>query len=393
MMASKTLAQSREKIVDTYNDDYNITFIHGRIVEMLEREHLTRIPRINEEISKLEKVIRLPQTQIQRNMTRKEIESLQAMKQEILSGNRVQIYQRESQPMIKKYKSFKSTCSRVKFGLSETKAISDDICWEKIAVIEEYFLLAKNYIEIDIYRVTSRQPGCISCNFPITEDILTNFDKTVCRRCGAEQGDLIYSRSSKDNTKSASTNDKKDETIKNFLKAFEKYQGLENVKLPSDLEEKLDEYFTSKGILPGSSIRQLPLNSRGRRGDTTPQMLWAALPQIGYNDLYKHTNKIGSEYWGWVLPNVQHLKEIITDDYHKTQAVFHNIPPEERIRDSSLGTEYRLYRHLQMRGHECYMDDFKIANDPNSLCIHNDNWRRMVEGVGEPGFFYFDDRE
>ena len=52
-------------------------------------------------------------------------------------------------------------------------------------------------------------------------------------------------------------------------------------------------------------------------------------------------------------------KEKIISHYVMTQNVFLQIPKEERDRQSSLGTQYRLWRHLRF-GHKCYSDEFKL---------------------------------
>ena len=117
-------------------------------------------------------------------------------------------------------------------------------------------------------------------------------------------------------------------------------------------------------------------------------MLWTAISEIGHSAYYEDANLIGHLYWGWTLPNVMHHKETIISHYNKTQKVFYQIPPEERCRNSSLGTQYRLWRHLQLVGHECYMDEFKIAGNSESIRNHNRLWKLMCEGCNDPTINY-----
>ena len=183
-------------------------------------------------------------------------------------------------------------------------------------------------------------------------------------------------------------NNTDDESIDNFLRAFIRYQGLQPDRPDDSLYDELDGYFARHDRPSGEEIKQLPLNSRGRRGDTDHKMLWNALSQIGRSEYYEDANLIGHLYWGWTVQNVMHLKERIIEKYNKTQKVFYQIPPEERGRNSSLGTQYRLWRHLQLEGHECYMEEFKIAENSESVRTHHRLWRLMCQGTNDPDIQY-----
>jgi hypothetical protein len=135
----------------------------------------------------------------------------------------------------------------------------------------------------------------------------------------------------------------------------------------------------------GEQVRALPLNERGRRGDTDHKMLYDALSATGYSEFYEDANLIGNIYWGWPLPDVRHLERLIQTDYERTQRVYNTLPKE---RVSSLGTQYRLFKHLQLRSHPCTKDEFKIAEMQESLELHESTWQKMCEGCNDP-YIYF----
>jgi hypothetical protein len=85
-----------------------------------------------------------------------------------------------------------------------------------------------------------------------------------------------------------------------------------------------------------------------------------------------------------------HLRELIIYHYNITQQIFNKIPVEERERDSSLGVPYRLWRHLQLVGHKCYIDEFKIVVNRESLNCHDKLWKRMTEEANliDPSIYY-----
>jgi hypothetical protein len=202
---------------------------------------------------------------------------------------------------------------------------------------------------------------------------------------------MIVWKLSKDNSNSSGSNNVVDESIDNFIRAFIRYQGLQpRDHITQELFDQLDQYFIQNGRPIGENIRKLPLNKRGKRGDTNHKMLWTALSHINRSELYEDTNLIGHLYWGWTLNNIMHHKETIIAHYIKTQKVFYQIPQEERGRTSSLGTQFRLWRHLQLVGHECYQDEFKIAENAESMRTHNRLWALMCEGSNDPSIYYID---
>lgn len=378
-----------EKIVDSYVSEYDIEFLDRLICQKIKDESKSYLPRLDKEINRYLSFTKEIQTHIQRLSCRKRLDFLYQERDRILEGIKLIEYQSRTRTLLSRYKELIKIPTQIHLGSPIERPC--ELTLQKIAIIEEYFSIAKDYIDLDIHRlITYQNPGCINCQEVLEVDVLTNFDYVVCGKCGAEQTNLVYSKSSKDNSRIVSSPDEKDETVKNFLKAFDRYQGLEEVTFPSELFTKLDDYFSEEGRPTSEEIRERSLDDYGFREGTNPEMIWSALAAIGYQEFYKNSNKIGALYWGWELPKINHLREIITSDYNKTQSVFHSIPPEVRGRVSSLGIEYRLWRHLQLRGHKCRMGDFKIANDPKSLKIHNDAWRTMVEGVEEDDFYYIE---
>ena len=67
------------------------------------------------------------------------------------------------------------------------------------------------------------------------------------------------------------------------------------------------------------------------------------------------------------------------DDYRTAQQVYDQIPKE---RKSCLNTQYRLFKHLQRRGHICKFEDFKVVKTRDILEYHDDTWRIICEQIG-----------
>lgn len=382
------LEETPEKITGSYTVDYNITYLDSIIKKKLLQEKFTLLPKLKKTVASLKELIMRPQTYIQREHTLTQIKVAEEEIRKIETGEKLRVYLDKTSDIINSYLSA-SKIKKVMFDQEDQDPQTDEDALHRISLIEKYLDIAGDYIQLDIIRVTSHKSDvCTGCGASLARIALSDEGSLRCPECFTEHSVIITAKLSKDGARINMNTNLEDESIENFLRAFTRYQGLQCEQPDEKVYEKLDKYFTRNGRPTGAQIRELPLDSRGLRGDTNHKMLWDALSHIGHSEYYEDTNLIGHVYWGWELPNVSHLKERLIDKYIKTQKVFYQIPIEERNRNSSLGTQYRLWRHLQLEGHECYMDEFKIAENPESLRTHNNLWKQMCDGAGDPDIFY-----
>ena len=381
------------KISGTYNEDYNIMYVDEIIRKKLQQERFTHLQGLRSRYRAFEAQSLQPQTYVMREKTLETMRKLNKEISQIESGERLRNYDARVSELLTEYRKYKGRIKTVVFDVAEEEKYVelDDDLRRRIHLIDTYLDIALEYIQIDVIRINTRPSDlCNGCGLSLTK-VATSEEGTVrCPNpdCQTEHNVIILAKLAKDGSRINTNNTTDDESIDNFLRAFTRYQGLQPDRPDDSLYEELDAYFARHDRPSGEAIRQLSLNSRGRRGDTDHKMLWNALSQIGRSEYYEDANIIGHIYWGWTLPNVMHLKERIIDKYNKTQKVFYQIPSEERGRNSSLGTQYRLWRHLQLEGHECYMDEFKIAENADSLRTHHKLWRLMCEGTKDPDIQY-----
>ena len=381
------------KITGVYNEDYNIIYVDEIIRKKLQQEKYTHVQCLKNRLKTLDNMIMKPQTYLMRNRT---IDNINKLKQEISqieSGERLRIYNNKVNDILAKYRKFNGKVKTVIFDIEDNEKyeeMGEDVR-SRIALIDKFLDIASEYIQVDVIRINNKPSDvCIGCGTSLV-NVATNENGTIrCpnEECQTEHNAIILTKLAKDGSRINTVANTDDESIDNFLRAFTRYQGLQQDRPDDSLYEELDNYFLRHDRPSGEEIRSLPLNDRGRRGDTNHKMLWNALSQIGRSEYYEDANLIGHIYWGWVLPDVSKYKETIINHYNKTQKVFYQIPLEERCRTSSLGTQYRLWRHLQLVGHECYMDEFKIAENPESIRTHNKLWRVMCEGANDPDIYY-----
>lgn len=354
------------KISTTFNQDYNITYIDDIIHRKLKHEQQTAILPLMNQLKQLTERCMRPQVLIDRIITIEEINRVQKEINDINSGDKLRRYEEETSALLAEYRLLQRNTKCIVFSNTLDNGVDkfDNDIRLRISCIEKYIEIASRYHKLDIIRTCGPSKDICMCGISLSSIATSDTGTIVCPNCSIEYNTVIMSKQSKDGARISNSPCTQDESIDNFLRAFMRYQGLQHEKPEDSLYDELDEYFIKIGRPVGEEIANLPLTKRGRRGDTDHKMLWNALANIGRSDYYEDANLIGNIYWGWTLPDVMHLRENIIDKYNKTQAVFYQIPAEQRGRNSSLGTQYRLWRHLQLEGHECYIDEFKIAENP-----------------------------
>ena len=352
------------KIIDSYTTDYNIVYVHNIVISTLSQEKAS-LPKLNNQLKKLKMTSETLQTYNAKKETLKEMEELIREIDMITKGLKLIEYKQAAEPLIKKYEQTDNTEERLK-------------------VIQHYLKLAKKYIVIQVVRIVDKTTLCLNCQTVL--EVVNTEGAIRCTKCNNEYQNINTTKYTDNYNMQYINIDSDDE---NFTKALMRYQGLQN-NPPKILYSKLDVYFKERGFPNAETIRLLPHDERGKKGNTNKKMLCAALSSIGYSSYYEDVGLIGHVYWEWTLPDLTDCKDLILKHYAITQKSFYKIPVNVRQRISSLGTQYRLWRHLQLVGHECQMEDFKIAENSESLQNHHRLWRMMCELSGDPDIYYMD---
>jgi hypothetical protein len=274
-------------------------------------------------------------------------------------------------PLLIEYKNL-SPDKTVFFGKDNIKFNED-----KIQVIKNYLCIIKKFIDFDIIIQQKADNICLDCNtiicaLPITTSIIT------CPNCNKDK--IIYSNTEVYKTKN---NDNCYEDITNFSKTLMRFQGKQKVKFGNELYNKLDNYFIKIKKPISEEIKKLPLLLDGKKEGTNYSMLYAALFETGNSGHYEDANLIAHYYWGWALPELHNsMEKMILDHYTLTQKVFRNMSIDIRGRKSSLNTQYRLYKHLQLVGYPCSIIDFKIPDTNDVIESYDETWEKMCNDAG-----------
>lgn len=383
----ETKPSKQEDIPDmicvSYINDFNLVKVHETIIRKLKAES-NNIENLKEELDLQIDIIQKPQTIIDRNKTLKKIKNIEAEINSIQQGLKIHNYLLKAEPMIQEYKKLVPQNKKIDFTFKKEEEIEDEEkdpeYRKKMRVISNYLEFAKKYIKINITQ-KKKNPNKCGCGCDLSNVPIDNFGTQICPECMTERHIIGFNIYKSDTL--ASRNDYSDRD--NFEKALMRYQGKQVDKIPDTLFGDLDKYFTSRGKLDSETIKKQPLNSRGRKNGTGLPMLYKALLATGYSSLYEDANLIAHRYWGWKLPDVTHLESVIIEDYKKTQRVYNML---QKKRSSSLGTQFRLFKHLEMRGHPCSIGDFKVVKMRESVEHHNAMWRLMCEGCEDPDIYF-----
>lgn len=139
--------------------------------------------------------------------------------------------------------------------------------------------------------------------------------------------------------------------------AIQRYQGKQENKIPADLYNQLEGYFESAGIFTYAHAQTLEFDKKGRRIGTSRELMIHALDYTGNSKFYEDVRLICAVYWGWQLPDISSLEEMLVENFKKTQKVFSKIKTD--VRSSNLNIDVLLWKHLQALNHDCDKEDFR----------------------------------
>lgn len=379
-----------KEITGEFTNDFDINYFHNRVLSILKNEKIYLVSDLKVKIIKnIGKINVRKLTMIKFNSLRASIISNMNKIKSILSDERINSYLEQSKPLLAQYNAYKEISLRESINknynfIDLINIKSDDNSSIKADIIEFYLEVASNFIDMNIIRKKEvLEDRCMCCLISLKDCQTNDNGFIICPNddCNAENpGGVICIKNNFEESHKSKSSDVK--SAENFFKVLANYQG-KSIKLSKEEEDKimklLDEHFINdyKPNYTSEIVKQLPLNSRGRRGDTTHKMLISALQKIRKTKYYKYVNYLGHKYWGWKLPDVSHLEETIKTYFINDQQHYNQIPISKRNRKSILGMQFLLFNYLKAVGHECYEDEFKIAEDERSYDIHIENWSEI----------------
>ena len=366
----------------TYKNDLDIFKIH-QAVRASFGSKIARIEQSQQEVDTLSRLLTGYLSYIEAEKINRKIDELRIEIANIGSGKLWTKYITEVEPIVTEYLKYASNRVKgiVRFSNIEQVDINEDVVKIRNTLITEYLIIASQYIKLDILREIESITVCPYCNIDSNE-FQVNVDSGLktCS-CGYEQINIIKISSYKDSSR-VSINSKSayDDKV-TFIKALDQFMGNRVPVIPPRLYEMLDAHFLNLGFYTGQYVRDnFPLLENGKKYNTTVDLMKIALSATGNSSYYYCINYLGSIYWGWILPNLADIRDLIIEDYITSQKVYDEI--KDPNRSSSTNAQIRLYGHIYARGYPCEQSDFKILSCREALEYHHHMFIIMRERTG-----------
>ncbi len=373
------------KIIVRYKYDLNLFDLSDKILNFLELEKKTVVPKLDQELQILNEKIKRPQFLNARRLDLKAIDNLESRKQEILSGIKAAQFKYQVQSFLDQYAELGIIESKAVFGIQEEPITEDQEKGRQRGIVIAKFLdICKNFVPIEVEKKHIPKYICDGCQRDLEEAIgPEDSSEVVCPDCG------MISEIFKPYTGGSNMAEGSDyEDRENFIKAKEKFQGKQSISFNDKFYKDLDDFFSARGLPTGDQVRKMDkINGRrGQKGVIGKKILRKALGNKGYNNHYDDINLICYFYWNWDLPDISYLDETLESDYDKTEKIFKQIKGPGR--KATINTQWRLRAHLLTRGYPVQDDDFKVIETASIIEQYRKWWQTMIKNCGDPTLKY-----
>ena len=244
---------------------------------------------------------------------------------------------------------------------------------KRINVIDEFIEIARDYVVMNVFKLIDVKGKCFNCGYETSSD--DDDGLRYCSNCRISKYDIVMNQCSD----SISTVDYDD--YGNFEKSLNRLQGLEKIKLPIDMFDKLDAHFRKARKPLGEEIRNRPLLPNGKKEGTSVDLLIDALKCIEYEKYYENFIYILHKYWVCRCPDISKYEDDIRRDYMITQKAYGHIDTK---RSSSLNLEFRKLKHLELLGIYPKIVDrefFRLPIGIKALLELEEDWRKICDMV------------
>lgn len=390
-VAKRTIEESKikgcTKIVGKYTNDYNLLIAHQTIISKLRDENILSVATLDNKLAIEKLKCNRPQTILERKICLAKIATFETEIKDITSGSRFNKYMTQIKPIIEAYSTIGPIINKIKFGEEvATVRIDDPNAGLRIELIDRFIEIACNYIEINLVRDVKENYKC-KCGESLSGIFINDDGVQICSECNHHTYTPQYSNTEQINDTTKITGKNKDDydSWENLYKALIRHQGRQINKITPALIKALDTYFANNKLPTIEDAKSLELDAKGRRIGTTFQMMLKALQDIKEPDYYEDARLLCKIIWGWTLRDLSHLEARIHADYILTQDVFNEMYKD---RTSSIGTQYRLFKHLQLVGEDCNTGDFKLSIMREVIIEVEEIWKVMCDNAGDPRIYF-----
>ena len=371
------IVYQKDLIHGTYHTDVDII----RIDKLIRDNIATEITNLHQKRQQLTLLKNQLNSSIRRSEVvciKRDINKLADEINQIESNRKLLGYQSLASKYLEAYKKIGRYVQVINFGETTKTSVVDT---NRLRIIMEYLGIARKYIKINLIHVEKSNQDCQVCKTDLSNVYPDNSGMIKCPTCQVETHYLQPTQQDNYTTNNTGKSNYKDKET--FIKGISRYEGKQKVVFPLDLIDTLDSYFISKGYPSKNDSLQLPLvgtvEGRRKRKGTGREMMMTALKDTSFSAHYEDCNLLSNLIWGSELPDLTMIRERILRDYDLSQQVFNRVKGQ---RKSSLGADYRLFRHLWHLGFPCHPSDFKIVTTPAIIKYYEEVWEKVCSEIG-----------
>ena len=390
----------RTPLSTCYSFDYNIISLNVTLLKTYEEEKNAYLKEWKDSQNVIRETLEHgSMSRVHKMMSKTYYDILIDLVASVESGKMIKDFQENVKDIISEYSKMGVVKTKLCFGgmgkstCMDLEPVINANAISKLEVIKKYLDVAKKYAKVNVVRSITSIRGCGSCHSDLVDAEYSTNGLLVCRVCMAENCEVTQKIFHREDVSIRN----KEEKEENFKKTINRYQGLQPNR-PEGIV--LDKIFAEMKELKIRTVRDEnccshPRDDRGRCGCQTIKKLLQVINITSASKLYDDVHLIATIVYGW-KPNelTRKEKEKILCDFRATQLVFDNIPKDLRARESSLSVWFRMWKHLQLIGHKCSYDDFKMPDRlTNSFINHEKLWKMMCDRCTDSSIRYISNEE
>ena len=272
-------------------------------------------------------------------------------------------------PIIEKYKKMILTPVKVSFFNSGKNENLYDISLsketfenEKYEILDEYYDIAKKYIQIKSYKKETPQKYICDCgnkyNYTETQN------KIVCNECSNTHSIQSIQTSFKDIDRVNLSQKYKYKKKVHFRDTVNQYQGKQNKRIEQSIFKILEEQFLIHNLV----------NNEGKTyhekySNITKEHIYMFLFETNNSNYYEDINMIHTHFTGIPCPDISEIEHLLYEDFDKVVDAYESLEDIDRIH--FLNGQYILYQLLRRRKVKVRESDFDILKTRERLVEHD----------------------
>ena len=280
-------------------------------------------------------------------------------------------------PIIEKYRkmiqtpvkvSFFNTSSNRKDNLINCNFSKDNIENEKYELLDEYYDIAKKYIQIKSYKKETTQRYICHCGnqYNYTE----SQNKIICNECYNVHSVQSIQTSFKDIDRVNLSQKYKYKKKVHFRDTVNQYQGKQNKKIEPEIYKILEEQFLIHNLVinDGKTYNE-------KYSNITKEHIYMFLFETNNSNYYEDINMIHTHFTGIPCPDISDIEHLLYEDFDKVVDAYDSLEDIDRIH--FLNGQYILYQLLRRRKVKVRESDFDILKTRERLVEHDEIYQKI----------------